>query len=96
MRRQVFDACSSSLLRLEGFDLPSLTGLSAARIREVAELGMLDRAKSVAQVGRPRVGKMRLTTGITLRVCHAIKEWVSHVYTCPYPRRRIIESFWLQ
>src|SRR3972149_3478166 len=42
---------------LEEFDFPFQPSLSAARIRELAELGFLARAENIVFVGRPALGK---------------------------------------
>lgn len=61
------------LRTLEEFDFSFQPGLSAARIRELAELGFLSRAENVAMVGRPGVGKTHLATAIGVRACQARK-----------------------
>lgn len=62
------------LLRtLEEFDFTFQPSLSAARIRELGELGFLSRAENVVFVGRPGVGKSHLSIGLALRACQARK-----------------------
>jgi DNA replication protein DnaC len=58
---------------LEEFDFPFQPSLSAARIRELAELGFLARAENVVFVGRPGVGKSHLSIALALRACQARK-----------------------
>lgn len=61
------------LRTLEEFDFPFQPSLSAARIRELAELGFLARAENIVFVGRPGVGKSHLSIGLALRACQARK-----------------------
>jgi DNA replication protein DnaC len=61
------------LRTIEEFDFPFQPSLSAARIRELAELGFLGRAENLLFVGRPGVGKTHLAIGIALRACQARK-----------------------
>lgn len=58
---------------LEEFDFPFQPSLSAARIRELAELGFLARAENIVFVGRPGVGKSHLSIAFALRACQARK-----------------------
>lgn len=61
------------LRTLEEFDFSFQPFLSAARIRELAELGFLGKAENVVFVGRPGVGKTHLSIAIALRACQARK-----------------------
>lgn len=61
------------LRTLEGFDFAFQPALPAARIRELAELGFVDRAENVLFVGRPGVGKTHLATALAVRACQARK-----------------------
>jgi len=61
------------LRTLEEFDFSFQPSLPAARIRELAELGFLERAENVLLVGRPGTGKSHLATGLAVRACHARK-----------------------
>jgi DNA replication protein DnaC len=61
------------LRTLETFDFSFQPSLSAARVRELAELGFLDRAENVLFVGQPGVGKTHLAIALALRVCQARK-----------------------
>jgi DNA replication protein DnaC len=61
------------LRTLEQFDFSFQPGLPAARIRELAELGFLDRAETVIFVGRPGVGKTHLAVSFGLRACQQRK-----------------------
>jgi DNA replication protein DnaC len=58
---------------LEEFDFSFQPGLSAARVRELATLGFLERAENVVFVGRLGVGKTHLSLGLALRACQARK-----------------------
>lgn len=58
---------------LEEFDFPFQPSLSAARMRELAELGFLARAENIVLVGRPGVGKTHLSIALALRACQARK-----------------------
>ncbi len=58
---------------LEEFDFSFQPSLPAARIREVAELGFLERAETILFVGRPGTGKSHLATALALRACYARK-----------------------
>lgn len=62
-----------SVRSLESFDFSFQPALPAARIRELAELGFLDRHENVVLVGRPGVGKTHLATALAVRACHARK-----------------------
>jgi len=61
------------LRTLEEFDFSFQPSLSAARVRELAELGFLDRAENILFVGHPGVGKTHLALALALRVCQARK-----------------------
>lgn len=61
------------LRTLEEFDFAFQPSLSAARIKELAELGFLPRAENIVLVGRPGVGKTHLSIGLALRACQARK-----------------------
>jgi DNA replication protein DnaC len=61
------------LRTLEEFDFGFQPALPAARIRELAELGFLDRAETDLFVGRPGTGKSHLATALALRACYARK-----------------------
>lgn len=58
---------------LEEFDFAFQPSLSAARIRELAELGFLSKAENIVLVGRPGVGKTHLSIAVALRACQARK-----------------------
>lgn len=61
------------LRTLEEFDFAFQPSLSAARIKELAELGFLSRAENLVLVGRPGVGKTHLSIAVALRACQARK-----------------------
>jgi DNA replication protein DnaC len=56
---------------LEEFDFAFQPSLPAARIRELAALGFLDRKENIVFVGRPGTGKTHLATALAVRACHA-------------------------
>ncbi len=58
---------------LEEFDFGFQPSLSAARIRELGELGFLGKAENIVLVGRPGVGKTHLSIALALRACQARK-----------------------
>jgi DNA replication protein DnaC len=62
-----------SLHSLEEFDFAFQPSLSAARVRELGELGFLSKAENVVFVGKPGVGKTHLATALALRACQARK-----------------------
>jgi DNA replication protein DnaC len=61
------------LRTLEQFDFSFQPSLSAARVRELAELGFLERAENILLVGRPGVGKTHLAIALALRSCQQRK-----------------------
>lgn len=66
------------LRTLEEFDFAFQPGLSAARVRELAELGFLDRAENCVLVGRPGTGKTHLATALALKACQARRRVLFH------------------
>jgi DNA replication protein DnaC len=58
---------------IEGFDFSFQPALPGARIRELAELGFLERAENIVFVGRPGTGKTHLASALALRGCQARK-----------------------
>jgi len=56
---------------LEEFDFAFQPSLPTARIRELAELGFVDRKENLVFIGRPGTGKTHLATALAVRACHA-------------------------
>jgi DNA replication protein DnaC len=61
------------LRTLEEFDFAFQPSLAPARLRELAEMGFLDRAENILFVGRPGVGKTHLSIALAVRACQARK-----------------------
>jgi DNA replication protein DnaC len=61
------------LRTLETFDFSFQPSLPAPRLRELAELGFLDRAETVLFIGRPGTGKTHLAISLGMRACAARK-----------------------
>jgi DNA replication protein DnaC len=61
------------LRTLEAFDFSFQPTLPASRLRELAELGFLERAENVILVGRPGTGKTHLATALGVRACQGRK-----------------------
>jgi DNA replication protein DnaC len=61
------------LRTLEQLDFTFQPTLSAARVRELAELGFLARAEDIVFVGRPGVGKTHVAIALALRACQQRK-----------------------
>jgi DNA replication protein DnaC len=59
------------LRTLETFDFAFQPGLSATRVRELANLAFLDSATNVLFIGGPGVGKTHLAIGLALQACAA-------------------------
>ncbi|HVA25334.1 MAG TPA: ATP-binding protein [Chloroflexota bacterium] len=59
------------LRTLEEFDFAFQPGLSAPRIRELANLGFINQAANIVMVGEPGVGKTHLAIALGLRACQA-------------------------
>lgn len=54
---------------LEEFDFTFQPGLSAARVRELANLSFIDQAANVLFIGGPGVGKTHLAIALALKAC---------------------------
>lgn len=61
------------LRTLEEFDFGFQPSLAPVRLRELAELGFLERAENILFVGKPGVGKTHLSIALALRACQARK-----------------------
>jgi len=61
------------LRTLEAFDFAFQPGLSAARFRELAQLGFLDQTTNVVLVGPPGTGKTHLALALGVKACQAQK-----------------------
>jgi DNA replication protein DnaC len=59
------------LRTLESFDFAFQPTLPAARVREPAGLGFVDRKENIVFVDRPGVGKAHLATALAVRACQA-------------------------
>lgn len=61
------------LRTLEGFDFSFQPGLNASLVRELAELGFLEKAQNVVFAGPPGVGKTHLAVALGFQACAARK-----------------------
>ena len=61
------------LRTLEAFDYSFQPSLSPMRVRELAELGFLERAENILFVGQPGVGKTHLALALAPCACQARK-----------------------
>ena len=59
----------SRVKRLEEFDFAQAPQISAARIRELAEGGYIERSEPVVLIGECGTGKSHLATGLCLAAC---------------------------
>lgn len=59
------------LRTLDEFDFSFQPGLSAPRVRELANLSFIDQAANILMVGGPGVGKTHLSIALGLRACQA-------------------------
>jgi len=68
---RVHRARFSMIRTLEEFDFSFQPGLSAARVRELANLSFIDQAANVLFIGGPGVGKTHLAIALALKACTA-------------------------
>jgi DNA replication protein DnaC len=68
---RVHRARFSMVRTLEEFDFSFQPGLSAARVRELANLSFIDQAANVLFIGGPGVGKTHLAVALALQACAA-------------------------
>ena len=68
---RVHRARFSMIRTLEEFDFSFQPGLSAARVRELANLSFIDQAANVLFIGGPGVGKTHLAIALALKACAA-------------------------
>ena len=68
---RVHRARFSMFRTLEEFDFSFQPGLSAARVRELANLSFIDQAANVLFIGGPGVGKTHLAVALALQACAA-------------------------
>lgn len=57
------------LKTIEGFDFAFQTSVNELQVKELAELGFLDRAENVILLGPPGVGKTHLAIGLGVKAC---------------------------
>jgi DNA replication protein DnaC len=69
--RRIAEAHFPRLKRLEDFRFDEAPRIPAARIRELAGLGFVDRAEPVIFVGESGTGKSHLATGLGIAACMA-------------------------
>jgi len=62
-----------ALKTLEGFDFTFQPSLPAARVKELAELGFIERAQNILFIGPPGTGKSHLAIALGIKACIARK-----------------------
>src|SRR3984957_12315253 len=66
---RIRDAQLPRMKTLEEFDFAQAAQISAARIRELADGGYIERSEPVVLIGECRTGKSHLATGLCLAAC---------------------------
>src|ERR1700721_4658559 len=67
---RIRDAQLPRIKTLEEFDFAQAPQIPAARIRELAEGGYIERSEPVVLIGECGTGKAHLATGLCLAACH--------------------------
>src|SRR4051794_38045883 len=66
---RIRDAQMPRMKTLEEFDFAQAPQISAARIRELAEGGYVERSEPIVLIGEAGTGKSRLATGLCVAAC---------------------------
>src|SRR6202163_4836563 len=69
IENRIRDAQLPRMKTLEEFDFAQAPQISAARIRELAEGGYVDRSEPIVLIGECGTGKTHLATGLCLAAC---------------------------
>ncbi|MGB6946735.1 MAG: IS21-like element helper ATPase IstB, partial [Bryobacteraceae bacterium] len=73
IQHRIHDAKLPRVKTLEEFDFAQASQIPAAKIRELAEGGYIERAEPVVFLGECGTGKTRLTTGLCVAACRQKK-----------------------